>query len=59
MDVESVYPSLESLLRSLKFFNKSFSISQPVLDLLFVTPDKNMSTENLITYKVCVIPLIP
>ena len=47
---KSVYPSLESLLRSVKFLNKSFSISQPVLDLTFVTPDKNMFREYLITY---------
>ena len=59
MDVKRVYLSLELLLRSLKFSNKSFSISQPVLDLPFVIPAKNMSRENLITCKVCMIPLIP
>ena len=58
MDVKRVYLSLEFLLRSLKFLNKSFSISQPVLDLPFVIPDKNMSRENLITYKECMISLI-
>ena len=41
-----------------QILNNSFSISQPVLDLAFVTPDKNMSRENLITYKKCMIPLI-
>ena len=56
MDVKRVYLSLELLL--LKFLNKSFSISQPVLDLPFVIPDKNVSRENLITYKECMISLI-
>lgn len=56
MDVKRVYLSLELLL--LKFLNKSFGISQPVLDLPFVIPDKNMSRENLITYKECMIFLI-